>query len=376
MQREDHLGLAAGTAVTAALSAVLFASPWRMLAYRPGGLVPVAPVNEDATTVFVCIAVVGVVSAAAGFVYPYYVEGAGVQWADLARTILYVPAGVLVAGALGTMVLATLQDLSGGVARALVGGLVTLVVAVALGGVVALAGAALFVPPAVVGVYAGVRVARLARSSGRAVSDGNDARDSPWGSDTDGAGGGSSRRTAPTSDWRGRVAALVPSFDHGPPQRFGWWAGVAATALVAVLLVVGPWAPYALTPTGALPVTERPGGGGPVVPVAAAVAVGAGYAAAARYEDVVDAPADGWRRAMAWQAALAPMVVALAVAVVLLVGHTMATLPAGVAPVELPLRIVGAAVGATLSGTASGFVAAVVVGVPTAAGVALRGLVP
>lgn len=373
MQREKHIGLAAGTVVTAALAWVLFASQWRMLAYRPDGLVPVVPVNEDPTTVFVCMAVVGVVSAAAGFVSPYYAGGASDQWADLARSILFVPAGAVAAGALGTILLATLQELSGGVARALVAGLVTLVVAVALASVVALVGAALFVPPAAIGVYAGVRVARLAGATEPAVFEGPGARDSPWASDTDGAGDG---RTGSPTDRRARVAALVPSFDRGSPRRFGWWGGVAATALVATMLVAGPWAPYAVTPTGAVPLTERPDRGSPFVPAVAALAVAAGYAAAARYEAVVDAPGDGWRRAMAWQAALAPMVVALAGAVVLLTGHTVVTLPPGVTPLGLPLRLVGAAVGATLSGTAAGVAASVVVGVPTAAGVYLRAVVP
>jgi hypothetical protein len=383
VQRENHLGLAAGTVVAAALGWVLFASQWRMFALRPDGPVPVAPVDADPTTVFVCVAVVGAVSAVAGFVYPYYAGGAGGQWADLARTILFVPAGALVAAGAGTLLLATLQDLSAGVARALVAGVVTLVVAVALSAVVALAGAALFVPPAVIGVYAGVRAARLAGAEDPAVFEDVGGRDAPWSGDADdgstgGAGVGSTggARDGAATGRRGRVAALVPSFDDGSPQRFGWWAGVAGTALVATMLVVGPWAPYAVTPAGALPVTERPGGGTPFVPAVAALAVAAGYAAAARYEAAVDAPADGWRRAMAWQAALAPMVVALAVAVVFLTGHALSRLPGGVAPVELPLRVVGAALGATVSGTAAGFAASVVVGVPAAAGVYLRAVVP
>lgn len=356
--RTERIGVVAG-AVSALLWAVIVVTRTEALLDGPEPSTVLRGGDTVGGVVLVATLLLGFV---AGLAQSRYTDD--VEWAELVRAIYYGPLAVF-AVVLVVVVAANVLGLlaAGSVGGAVVAGLVALALGLVAGSVLGVALGALVAVPAVVGVYAGVRVGRATR--------GDDAgqRDTPWGDDGAVAGGG----RAPATDWTGWLSARVPWLgerrSRSVPERYGWWAGVVGTVATLAAQALAPWGLLVVDLSGASPVGTRPGSEASLLAGAAFAAV-VGIVAVQRYHAAVERPSSGYRRKMAWQAVLAPLVVGIVATVVVLLADGLVTVLSGAVGQAL-VAVVAAVFGGMFFGPAVGLAGSVVVGVPTAAGVLL-----
>jgi hypothetical protein len=357
--RSEQIGVVAGTASALLWAAIVVTRTSALLGNGPDPSTLLRGTDSIGGVVVVATLFVGFV---AGLAQSRYADG--VEWANLARAIYYGPVavfGVVLVLVVGANVLGVLA--AGSVGGALVAGILALAVGLVVGSILGLVLAAVVAVPAVVGVYAGVRV-------GRASHDGDASeRDSPWTRDGSRAAGGRHRPTG----WTGRLAALVPWVGErrarSVPERYGWWAGVAGTVATLVVQIGAPWGVLVVDFSRAAPVGTRPGSGTSILAGAVFTAV-LGAVAVRRYQAAVERPPSGYRRKMAWQAALAPLVVGMVASFLVLIVDGLVVVLSGTVG-EALLGVIAGVFGGIFFGPIAGVLASVVVGVPTAAGVLL-----
>jgi hypothetical protein len=359
--RMERLGAAAGAGAVVLLAVVLAVDPFGALSPADGRSIPVTVDYLRATVVGLPVGLTAGVAAGVG--YFRRADRVGVQPRPVARgvcQVLSVAVGALVAlvalgGAVGGL-------LAGGVGAAVLGGLVGLLdglvggVAWLLFALVVLAG------PATGGVVAGVRLAQTLPERLPFVD----------------AGGQATGRSGPSRTAMAAAAVVpgrtLPDGVRPTPGWFGWWAGVLASVVVGVPVFVWPSPAVAVSLTGSTPVATRPGGGGPATVLALATAVLVGLLGAWRYRATVEEPRTRYGWSMAVQAALSPMVVvALVLVAVFVVNRFAQNLSGGF--LDAVTAVVSVLILAPVPATATGVLAAVVVGVPTAAGVLLERVV-